>query len=228
MEFENVEMRGKEILTTLGEKVNPQHTALLLIDMQNDYAKLGGKCHKAGRPLGHYEKAIPNIQAFLKEARNYGLLVVHVITTVLPYGLGDSGAWLDQRVRSPYTDLTMCLEGTWGEQIVEELAPIFGEAIVKKLRYSGFAGTPLDIILRSNEIKTLIVTGVSTNVCIDNTVRDGFFLNYYIILVEDCTYSWDQELRLATFKTVKKRFGMVISSKQISKVWGNQYNPTKK
>jgi nicotinamidase-related amidase len=228
MKFENVEMRGKEILKTLEEKVNPHHTALLIIDMQNDYAKLGGKCHKAGRPLEYYENAVPNIRAFLKEARNYGLLVVHVITTVLPYGLGDSGAWLDQRVRSPYADLTMCLEGTWGERIIEELVPIFGEAIVKKLRYSGFAGTPLDIILRSNEIKTLIITGVSTNVCIDSTVRDGFFLNYYIILVEDCTYSWDQELRLATFKTVKKRFGMVASSKQIFKEWRKHYTQTGK
>jgi ureidoacrylate peracid hydrolase len=221
-------MREKEILRTLEEKVNPRHTALLIIDMQNDYAKPGGKCHEAGRPLEHYRKAIPNIQAFLKEARNYGLLVVHVITTVLPYGLGDSGTWLDQRVRSPYTDLTMCLEGTWGEQVVEELAPQLREPVVKKLRYSGFAGTPLDIILRSNEIKTLIVTGVSTNVCIDSTVRDGFFLNYYIILVEDCTYSWDPELRRTTLKTVGKRFGIVSLSEQIFKVWRKHYTPAEK
>lgn len=224
MQFEKVKMREKEILRTLEEKVNPRHSALLIIDMQNDYAKPGGKCHKAMRPLQHYEKAIPNIQGFLKEARNYGLLVVHVITTVLPYGLGDSGAWLDQRLRSPYSDLTMCLEGTWGEQVVEELAPTHGEPIVKKLRYSGFAGTPLDIILRSNDIKALIVTGVSTNVCIDSTVRDGFFLDYYIVLTEDCTFSWDPELRLATFKTVENRFGLVIPSEQIIKIWKKHYS----
>jgi ureidoacrylate peracid hydrolase len=225
MEFENIKMKEKEILRTVEEKVNPRHTALLIIDMQNDYAKPEGKCAKAGRPLEHYSKAIPKIQAFLEEARNFGILVIHVTTTVLPFGLGDSGALLDQRTRSPYTDLTMCLEGTWGEQVVEELSPIFGEPVVKKLRYSGFAGTPLDIILRSNEIKTIIVTGVSTNVCVDSTVRDGFTLNYYVALVEDCTYSWDPELRLATFKTIEKRFGLVISSEQIVRVWRDHYAP---
>jgi len=148
MEFENVKMREKEILRTPEEKVNPRHSALLIIDMQNDYAKPGGKCAKAGRPLDHYEMAVPKIEAFFKEARKFGRLVIHVITTVLPYGLGNSGAWLDQRTRSPYTDLTMCLEGTWGEQVVEELSPMFGEPVVKKLRYSGFVGTPLEIILR--------------------------------------------------------------------------------
>ena len=215
----NVEMRDKEILRTLKSKIDPKYTALLIIDMQNDYAKPGGKGDKAGRPLEHYKLAIPNIQRFLRESRKHGVLVVHVITTVLPYGLGDSGPWLEQRTRSPYTDLTMCLEGTRGEKIVDELKPIKGEPIVKKLRYSGFAGTPLDIILRSNDIKTCIVTGVSTSVCIDSTLRDAFFLNYYLALLEDCTYSWDPELRQATFKTIEKRFGVVVKSEDIFKVW---------
>jgi ureidoacrylate peracid hydrolase len=218
-EFQGIKMRRKAILRTLEEKVNPRYTTLLIVDMQNDYAKPGGKCHQAGRPIEHYRLAIPNTQRMLEEARKAGVLVIHAITTVLPYGLGDSGPWLDQRTRSPYTDLTMCLEGTWGEQVVDELAPIYGEPVVKKLRYSSFAGTSLDIILRSNDIKTLIVAGVSTNVCIDSTLRDGFFLEYYIVLVEDCTYSWDPDLRLATFKTVEKRFGMVVKSDDIFMIW---------
>lgn len=223
MKFQNLEMREKAILQSLHEKVNPCHTALLIVDMQNDFAKPEGKCHQAGRPLEHYTSSIPNIQRLLQEARKCGVLVIHVVTTVLPYGLGDSGALLDQRIRSPYTDLTMCLEGTWGEQVVEELTPIFGEPVVKKLRYSGFQGTPLDIILRSNDIKTLIVTGVSTNVCIDSTVRDGFFLNYYIAVLEDCTYSWDPDLRLATFKTIEKRFGLIVRSEEIVKILRNYH-----
>lgn len=221
MIFENIEMRKKTVLRTLEEKVAPHHTALLIIDMQNDYAKPEGKCYKAGRPIDQFKVAIPNIQHFLEEARKTGILVIHVITTTLPYGLSDSGAWLDQRTRSPYIDLTMCLEGTWGEEIIEELTPKFGEPVVKKMRYSGFSGTSLDIILRSNDIKTLIVTGVSTNVCIDSTLRDGFFLNYYIVLVEDCTYSWDPNLRLATFKTIEKRFGLVVKSGEVFKIWKN-------
>ena len=74
-------------------------------------------------------------------------------------------------------------EGTWDEEIREEIAPCPGDVVVRKQRYSGFAGTNLDMILKTHGIRYLLYTGVATNVCVESTLRDGYFLDYWPILV---------------------------------------------
>jgi len=209
----------KTLLRTLEEKVDPRHAALLIIDMQHDYCSPGGEAHKAGRPVERNLSIIPRLKSTLAAARDAGVLVVHGITSTLPHGLSDSAVWLEQRTRSKYATDRMCMEGSWGEQILPDLAARDGELVVKKYRYSCFEGTPLELLLRANGIQTLVISGVSTNTCVDSTLRNAFHRDFYVVVLGDCVASYSQELHKATLDEVPLRFGIVSDSEAVSQVW---------
>lgn len=207
------------MLTTLEDKVDPKHAALLIIDMQHDYCSPGGEAHSAGRPVERNLAIIPRLKSVLAGARDAGVLVVHGITSTLPHGLSDSPVWLEQRTRSKYATDKMCMEGSWGEQILPDLLPREGELIVKKYRYSCFEGTPLELLLRANGIQTLVIGGVSTNTCVDSTLRNAFHRDFYVVVLGDCVASYSQELHKATLDEVPLRFGIVSDSDAVCQAW---------
>ena len=104
-------------------------------------------------------------------------------------------------------------------EFVPELTPVDGELIVHKHRYSAFNGTDLDLLLRAHAIRTVVPCGVSTNVCVESTLRDAFEHSYYVCVPQDACASWDMELHAATLKTVNARFGLVLSTVEIEAVW---------
>jgi ureidoacrylate peracid hydrolase len=106
-----------------------------------------------------------------------------------------------------------------GTEFIPELTPEDGEVVVRKHRYSAFSGTNLDVILRAHEIRTCIVTGVSTNVCVESTLRAAFDLGYYIVVPRDATASWSEQLGDATLANVTHRFGIVSSVAEIVDAW---------
>ncbi|TAM87099.1 MAG: cysteine hydrolase [Jatrophihabitans sp.] len=166
------EIVGAELLTTLEQKVFPPHTALLVVDMVNDLVDPAGKAaQRAGRPLAHARAVIPVLQRLVAAARTAGALVVYVGHRTLPDGAGSSGAWLDARSRATFSVTDLCLTDTWGAETIAELAPEPGDVHVAKLRYSGFVGTRLDLVLRAAGIRTVVCAGVSTNVCVEATAR---------------------------------------------------------
>lgn len=208
-----------EILATLEERIAPAHTALLLIDMQKDLVCDGFLCDRAGRDLTATRSVIPQMSRLLVSARATGALVVHVGFSTYRDHLSDSGPWLAQRRRSTYSSDILCMEGTEGAEFIDELAPAAGELVVKKHRYSAFKGTDLDMILRARDIQTVIVTGVSTNVCVESTLRDAFETGYYVCIPSDATASWDMSLHEATLQTVTHRFGLVTATAEIERAW---------
>ena len=90
---------------------------------------------------------------------------------------------------------------------------------ITKHRYSAFLGTNLDLILRSRGIRSLLISGVGTNVCVESTLRDGYMRDYYIVLLEDCVGATDRELHEATLKNVSLHFGAVSNSNEVRKLW---------
>src|SRR5690606_9905987 len=108
-----------------------------------------------------------------------------------------------------------CVRGTWGAEFVEELKPLPGERVVDKCRYSAFFNTDLEVGLRSRGIQTLIVTGVVAQVCVESTIRDAFFRDFDVILLRDCTASYDDQLYGATLKNVEISYGAVMTSTEI-------------
>ena len=110
------------------------------------------------------------------------------------------------------------IDGTAGHQFLEGFEPLDGEFVVKKHRSSAFFGTDLDMILRSNQISTLVVTGLTTEGCVESTARDGLFNDYYVVIPEDCVASDDRAQHDASMLLMRNRFD-ISSLDEISSCW---------
>jgi len=207
------------ILNTLEERLDPAHTALVIIDMQKDFCRDRFATSKAGRPLDAVKSLIPRLVTLRDTARAAGVRVFHVGFETYPDHMSDSGVWLTQRRRATHASDKIALSETEGMEFIEELSPKNGEFRVMKHRYSAFKGTDFDMLLRANEIRTVVPTGVSTNVCVESTLRDAFEHTYYVCVPEDGCASWDMELHAATLKTANARFGLVTSVDEIMSIW---------
>ena len=217
---------GKEVFTTIEELVNPKHTALLLIDLQNDFIMPGGYLDKLGRDTSTLRGIVERVRRILEVARRSDVPVVHVQMTLYPKFLSDSPAFLRARLlltgckdSSSVENLPpLCIEGTWGWQIVDELRPLPSEVVVKKHRPSAFIGTNLDMILRSNGIKSVTIVGVVTHGCVMATANDASFFEYYPILLRDCVASHKPELHEAAFLIMSQAKDLV-DSEEVLEVW---------
>ena len=173
-------------------------TALLVIDMQNDFATKGGMFERAGIDVSMIEAAGAPTARVLESARKQGIKVVYLKMGFHPdlsdAGLPDSPNWrvhsparVGEAVRAPDgTESRILIRDTWNTEIVSELLPQPGDVVVYKHRYSGFYETDLDNILREMNAKYLVVTGCTTSVCVESTVRDAMVRDYSCLLLADC------------------------------------------
>jgi ureidoacrylate peracid hydrolase len=208
------------MLDSLSERIAPRHTALLIVDMQKDFCVEGmGASRRPGRDLSSTRAIIPKLVKLRQAARDAGALVVYIGFWTLPDHLSDGGPWLSQRRRSPYASDSFAMANSEGAEFISELSPLEGEVTVRKHRYSGFKGTDLDMILRARDIRTCIVSGVSTNVCVESTFRDAFEHGYYIVVPSDGTASWSKELAEGSLQNVTHRFGLVSTVDEIVQIW---------
>jgi ureidoacrylate peracid hydrolase len=136
---------------------------------------------------------------------------------------------------NPQKELALCLMrerpelggklltfGTWDFEIVPELAPRPGETVIVKSRYSGFHGTELDSVLRSRGIRNLLMLGVASNVCVESTIRDAYFLEYWPVMIADATMpAGSAEIQRATVYNVRTFFGWVTTSEDVATVLGD-------
>ncbi len=217
-------VEGKEVFSELEELVDPAHTALLLIDMQVDFVDPHGLFGTLGIDLSMYEATRPRLAALLGAARQRGVLVVHVQNTALPGRRSDSPAQIrfnlrmHEQARRDGAALRYTLPGTSGQEFVPELAPQDGEVVVPKYRSSGFWGTNLELVLRSNGIKTVVVGGCTTEGCVESTARDAMFADHYVVIAEDCVGSDDKAQHEASMFLMRHRFDLAGSA-DIAAVW---------
>lgn len=208
-----------QMWTTPQETLDPAHCALLIVDMQKDFCTPGFGAEQAGRDLTMARGVIPEIAGLLADARAAGVVVAHVGFSTAPDHLSDSGSWLAQRRRATASSESLCITGTEGEEFIDELSPLPGEYTIRKRRYSAFTGTDLDLLLRARRIDTVIVTGVSTNACVETTARAAFELGYYVVVPTDCCGSWDRALHEATLANMRHRFGITPTRHEIAAIW---------
>jgi nicotinamidase-related amidase len=202
-------MQDRQLLDTFHDQVRPAHTAVLVVDMQNDYVAPGGATDKRNGNVAAGQAIIPPLRRLIDGARRYGALVVYIKMT-LDADLRLVSDVEYTRRRRRWGDIPVAVEGTWGHDVVAELAPLPGEWCVAKTRSSGFVGTNLDMVLRSHYIRTALVTGVVTQGCVASTARDAVHHDYYTILVGDCVASGSQrmhELALADLEQHGQRRG---------------------
>jgi ureidoacrylate peracid hydrolase len=173
-------------------------TAVLVVDMQNDFGVKGGLFDRAGIDLRDIRATIPPTARVLASARSIRVPVIYIKVGFRPdlsdlyqpgpirdrwlaYGVGGSTQSPDGR------ESRVLIRDTWNTDIVEELKPEPGDIEVYKHGYSGFHETELDAVLKGLGVKYLIVTGCTTSVCVETTIRDAHSRDYHCILLEDCT-----------------------------------------
>jgi ureidoacrylate peracid hydrolase len=209
---------------------DPSHTALMVIDMQNAFGSKGGMFDKAGIDITGIQQAVPPTAAAVEAARRAGIKVVWIKMGFQP-DLSDLGA---EDVPNGFLFLHLGVKdgvlsrGEWGTDIVDELTPGHAEPIIYKTRFSAFYRTELDDLLRSYGVKHLIITGCTTSICVESTIRDAFFRDYHCILLEDCAAepmgrNLSRSNHEATVLLVERIFGSVSSSGEFI----NALQPTK-
>jgi nicotinamidase-related amidase len=219
-----ITIENKVVYTTLAELVNRKHTAVIVVDMQNDFCKAGWTFDRLGIDISMYPSMLPRLFRLLTGARDFGVKVIYVQMTVLPNRMSESPAQIRFNMRLHLAShgatqpLLYTIEGTPGQEIVAELAPEPGDLVVRKYRSSGFWGTNLDMLLRSNGIETVIVTGCTTEGCVESTARDALFNDYYVVLPEDCVASDDPRQHEASLFLMRHRFD-IVSSHDILTTW---------
>jgi len=178
--------------------IGPSKTAVIVVDMENDFAAKGGMFDRAGIDISGAQKVIPATAKVLDAARTAGMKIVYLKMGYQP-DLSDLGAsdsvnrtrhlklGVGQSIRAPDGRQSRVLvRDTWDTDIVNELKPHAEDITLYKTRFSGFYQTQLDEILKKLGIKYLIITGVTTSICVDSTVRDAMFRDYLCVLLKDC------------------------------------------
>jgi nicotinamidase-related amidase len=203
----------------LDEVVAPRHTALLVVDMQNDFCAADGVFWQHGADTAPIRRIVPTIAALLNQARAAGARPVFARHTHEPDLSNLSPARLSfYAMLYGGADPYHAIRGTWGHAIVGELTPLPNESVVDKARSSGFIGTNLDMLLRSNRIETVVVTGMATHACVESTARDAGFLDYYVVVVRDAVADYREDLHQASLLTLSQRV-ILADSSEIGRCW---------
>ena len=200
-------------------RVSADETAIVVIDMQNAYASPGGYVDQAGFDIAGAAGTIGRIASVLETARNAGVLIVYLQNGWDPDyveagGPGSpnwhkSNALKTMRAR-PELQGKLLSRGGWDYDLVDALKPQSGDITLHKTRYSAFFNSQLDSVLRARDIRNIVFVGIASNVCVESTLRDGFFLEYFGIMIEDATHQAGPEfLQQATVFNVEKFFGWV-------------------
>jgi nicotinamidase-related amidase len=211
------EIHGKLVCETLDEVLEPDGCAVLVIDLQNDLVKPEGQIARAGNDMTGMYRILPRCAGFIEEARALDVPVVHVQTITLPDGRSDSPSWLRAKGAMVGTG-DFCLEGTWGAEICEEVAPSPSEVVITKHRSSAFRGTDLDLTLRAMGVRTVVVIGEQTPGCVEATFRDAAYHDYYNVLVEDCIAAYDEEQHEASLLVQRRRHD-VCTVEEVLEIW---------
>ena len=217
-------MKDRTEALTLAEKVEPAATALVVVDYQNDFVAPGGALDKAGL----FSEASATVHGPILEAiggaRAAGAKVLFLRCEYNrpPDEPFLSDVWLDQarrRWHGLYTDIPVCVPESWGADFYQDVRPEPTDLVVTKHRFGAFQGTDLDLVLRTNGIRTLVFTGVVTHVCVESTVRQAFFHDYFSIVISDAVAGWNETWHTTSLDVMDWGFAEVVPLSRVLESW---------
>jgi ureidoacrylate peracid hydrolase len=204
-----------EVLSGVEEILHPDHTALIVVDVQNDFVHDDGVLAGIAQDMSHVQASLPRINEAIRIARAAGARVVYLQevisgTTLLPNYTTLFGGIDDVAVR----------EGTWGAAFLDDLEqPLPSESVITKPCYDGFQDSSLDVTLRSLGVRTCLYVGCATNVCVEATARHGFVQGYYTALLDDACGALTVQEHEATLNTFKVFYGPVLRVDELAALW---------
>jgi ureidoacrylate peracid hydrolase len=207
--------RTDDLLVTLEQKAAPENAALVVVDVQNDFCADDGYFGRVGADVKAVQRMIPSLQRLIDRARAAGVLVVFVRAIYDPPYVS---APMRERNLRKGREMSRCLTGTWGADFYG-VRPRQGEPIVVKHRYSGVINTELDAVLKRHGVKSLLMTGVATDTCVESTARDAYFIDYYVTLVSDCCGAFNEQDHLGALARFDRDYGAVVTVGDIIACW---------
>lgn len=214
---------GKEVYTKLEELVIPGYTALIIVDAQNDFCSKGGCFDRLqSSDMKLMRPFVENTARLLEAARRANVMTIFTKATNFPSGIYKSPPDLARKTEYLKPDSPLiCAYGEWGDELIDELKPLPGELVITKHRHNAFAGTELDIILRSNGKKTVVVTGLATERCVLATVTGAIAHDYYAVVPRDCVASPRIDIHEATLLVLSANLlkEELTDSAKIISVW---------
>ena len=209
----------QEVLQGTDEILHPDHSALIVVDVQNDFVHEDGALAnivtKIGRDMNHVQASLPRINEAITVARAAGAHVIYLQEVI-------SRATLLPNFQTIFGDFdhVAVREGTWGAEFMDDLLqPQENERVIRKPCYDGFQDTALDVTLRSLGVRTCIYVGCATNVCVEATARHGFVQGYYTALLEDACGALTVQEHDATLDTFRVFYGPVLRVEALATLW---------
>ncbi|WP_010530595.1 cysteine hydrolase family protein [Lentibacillus jeotgali] len=196
------------------ESLFDRKTALVLIDLQNDFCHLDGTASKRGKSITNFQDTFKSIVHLLNVARRENIPIIHTISEHSVWSQSPSRKERFGRQEQKNT-LSYCQPGTWGANIYHLFEPEPNEKVIIKHRYSAFLYTNLELILRASQIEHIILVGIYTNVCIDSTARDGYMRDFCVTVPYDCVASDDEEKHEYALHLLKGTFANIVHSSKL-------------
>lgn len=207
------EIGGKQIAASLAEIVAPKHSALLIWDME----------YAIGPNAFNYKDILANLKSLSARAREAGVPVLYSVQTGFDLIKEEAPVWVRVRMkRAKASDPNQLLkekDDPHDREIVEELKPQPKDIVFQKRRPDGFVGTDLDLILRSNGVRTILIGGVATEGGIEGTARTARNLGYDIVVLKDCVGSRNRELHELALKLMEQTHFDIATAGEIAEIW---------
>ncbi|HVA86101.1 MAG TPA: cysteine hydrolase [Candidatus Saccharimonadales bacterium] len=196
-----------------------RRSALLIVDMQNDFCTTEGHFDRNGKDIKAIRSIVPKVVRLLAAARDHHVPVLFAKQTTMPNLASDSPAWLYFKTRDGKSpDYT--IDGTWGQDIISDLTVRSDDVVLKKFRPSAFHRTDLAASLNARKIEALVIAGCITQGCVQATATDASYNDYYVVIAEDCVQSTSQAFHENALQFLRSRYD-VISSAAIHGYWAN-------